>query len=873
MHPLTLAIALALAAAPAVAAEPAPAAASDSTTRAPGDTPPSAGLPEATGDDDTQADANPANALVAPPPWSLGEVQVVGQRLFPYQEGMVLNEAYIDEQVKGDGDLSSLLRINPNVQFDDTARTSRNMGEIRPADISINGAQYYQNSFVLDGASFTNDMDPASNNPNHFADPPSHVQGIAIDSSLIGSLTVYDSNVPASYGGFNGGVVDVESRKARDRLSGKVSLRMTRSAWNEVHIRDDYRESFENSTSAENQPEYDKAQLNVTVEGRTDNGLGLIGNITRTRSEIPLRGYQVSGDPGNDDAIKEQVRENTAASLRADWSSGRLSLGASVTYAPTDEVYFIQNARNSWFELEQGGPVASLRAEWVGRAWTQRHTLSYSDLDSSRSSDVDYWQSWRTNADRPWRNSSGLSTEGNWGSVDQTNRNVSWRMLMDRETFTTGGVEHRLQGGFEVSDRKATYDRIRDHTSYLTPVGTTTCTDANGVVDTFACSLTPTPFFANRGQYLSRRTIYQAGAFEVTSRDWAVFAHDDIRAGNWSFRPGVRVDGSDLVASTTIAPRFSMSWDIFGDRTSLATAGLNRYYGRNLFGYALREGRERLEVTQTRGASLVWGTPVRATTSTRFEALDVPYSDELALGFNQLWRNLDLNAKYVRREYRDEVMRVRVPSGDTTGTYDAQVYEYRNVGEATSDTWTLSVGLRSPWTFAGTSTNAQLAFDYTDTRRNYPGIYQDYSTTFTEDAYNQVVRYEGEIMRFSEMPSNGFNRPWTGRLATQTRIERLNLLWSNFLRYRAGFLGIYKSADTEVYQGETIPIYVKRDYPSSWSWDMALEYTQAFGKAGEAYVRVEAQNVLDDANLISGTTSTAFYEPGRSYWLELGYRF
>lgn len=806
-------------------------------------------------------------------PWSFEPVVVVGQRLFPYQEGMVLDERYMDEQVKGNGDIGTVLRINPNVQFDDSAFNSRNMGEIRPADISINGGLYYQNAFVLDGAGFNNDLDPASDNPNHFADPPSHTQGVALDTSLIGRLTVYDSNVPAAFGGFNGGVVDVESRRARDAFSGKVSLRMSRSAWNEIIVDESYRETFEESTSAANMPEYDKYQINATLEGRTANGLGLIGNITRTRSVIPLRGYSSGNSSQADDNVKDQVRENTSISLRADWDDGDgLSLGASITHAPTDERYFIQNARDSYFDLEQGGPVISLRAGLDRGAWSFSNTLSYSDLDSSRRSDVAYWYSWRWSPEKNWGTATnGLSTEGNWGNVDQTSRNIAYKLVVERDPVRWGATEHRWQFGAQIADRKAGYERLNDHVSYITPAATTTCTAGNGTVDASACSLSPVPQYSGRGQYLTRRTVYRAGAFEAESREWSLFAQDDIRIGHWSFRPGVRVDRDSLSERTTLAPRFAMSWDLAGDQRSLLTGGLNRYYGRNLFAYKLRQGRENLQLTSTRGANLVWGTPVRDATQTRFASLDVPYSDELALGFNQQLGGFDANFKYVHRRNRDEVMRVRVPGNDPGGTFATNVYEYRNVGRAENDTYTLGVGLRSPWEWGPASTTAQLALDYTDTRRAYTGSTQDYSSIYNDADYNATVRYEGEIMRYYEIPADSFNRPWTAHLATQTRIESLGLLWSNFLRYRDGYRGIARTG-SEVHEGQPIDVYEAVDFPNGWTWDSSLEYTAKLPRDQQAFVRVEAMNVLNRKNLVE-SASIAVYEPGRSYWLEVGYRF
>ncbi|MNW20999.1 hypothetical protein D3C71_2216730 [compost metagenome] len=53
-----------------------------------------------------------------------------------------------------------------------------------------------------------------------------------------------------------------------------------------------------------------------------------------------------------------------------------------------------------------------------------------------------------------------------------------------------------------------------------------------------------------------------------------------------------------------------------------------------------------------------------------------------------------------------------------------------------------------------------------------------------------------------------------------------------------------------------------------------MEWTLRLPHEQQAYARVEAQNLTNRSNLISSATATTtVYEPGRSYWLELGYRF
>lgn len=853
MKPLTLAILSALSAG-AHAAE-----------TAPSDTPAPAAAPLATTPDYLK-------------PTTLDTLKVVGQRLFPYQEGMVLNERYIQDQVKGNGDIGTLLRINPNVQFDDAAAMSSNrMGEIRPANISINGGQYYQNLLQLDGASFNNDIDPQATNPHDLADVPSATQGIALDTELIGQLTVYDSNVPAAFGGFSGGVVDAESRRARDTLGGKVSYRMSRSVWNEMALPKG--DDISQSATYANQPVYDKYRASAMLEGRTGSGVGWIANIIRTRSDIPLRGYSAGNVSVSDELIKEQRRENTSASMRLDWAGNGIELSGSFTHAPIDERYFTQNARNSYFDLKQGGPVGSLRMGLDMGRWGLDQVLSYSDLDSSRRvpDGVDYWKAWARSPELDW-GINNSSFEGNWGNVDQRNRSVGYSASLHRDALQWGTSRHAMQFGLQYRDRLGTYHRLQDHYSFLSPGRTTSCTDANGVVDTEACSLSPVyttvsgngAVAAGQGQFFRTRNIYSTGYFEVKVREWSVFAEDDVRWGRWSFRPGIRVDGDDLMDKTTVAPRFAMSWDMLGNHDTLLTAGANRYYGRSFFTYKLREGRENLQTTYTRTApTLLWNRSRSYTANNRFETLDIPYSDELNMGLNQRWAGLDINLKNVHRQGHDEVLRRRVTSADTSGYYSANVYEYVNAGRSRSDTSTLSIGLQRPLAWLGADTHLQFAFDHTEVKRNYV----DYESSYTDSAYNRLVRYEGGIIHAYDLPQASYNRPWTARLSTQTRMPALGLLWSNFLRYRAGFTG-FTVTGAEDYQGETIDVIESYEAPRTFTWDTTLEYSQALPRQHEAYVRVEAQNVLNRRNPLNGSiSSVSYYEPGRSYWLELGYRF
>ncbi|UNK43616.1 TonB-dependent receptor plug domain-containing protein [Luteimonas sp. S4-F44] len=864
MHRLALAVSIGLFAMSAHAA-------GQSTDVIPAPPDRSDAAPAATGDD-----VLPTTSL------RFGPLRVPGQRVFRYQEGMALGEDYIRNTNTADGDLATLLRINPAVQFADNARTSRNGGEIRPTDISINGAPYYQNLFIVDGASFNNDIDPgntiygsSSVVVNHFFDVPSTGQGIALDTELIEGLDVYDSNVPASFGGFTGGVVDARTRRARDTFSGKAWFRMARSAWDKILVAEGNEAAFADSTTYIRQPNYDKQKFGLRLEGRTEQGLGIIGTITQTRSTIPLKAYSTTESIADANS-KEQTRKNTAISLNIDWANNDgVSLNASLQHAPSDDRYFIVNQKDSWMDLESGGPVMSFRADFEHGAWRFGNAISYSDVESSRATPVDYWKSWAHSEDKYW-NSASSNDEGSGGAINQHDRKIAYKFSAMRDSFMLGGVEHTLSAGFGYQQRKAFYERPNVHSYYYTPTATTSCTLSDGAIDLDTCSLAPVTesraqVVIGQGQYLARAVLYRAGSIEVEGDEWNAWVQDDIRMGNWSVRPGLRFDDDSIWGRPSVAPRLSASWDVLDDGRTILTGGVNRYYGRNFFTYLMREARGKLATEKRRtSAAQRWDEVVGTVQATdnRISDLDIPYTDEWTIGIRQQLSGFDFNLKYVNRESRRQVLRQSVRSDDSTGYYKTNVYEYNNNGRSASGIYSLTVTPTVRLNAFGSSTGFTLALDQSDVRRNY----NDYDTVWNEDAFNELIVYKGDVISRYDIPATNFNRPWTARLSTQTRFEALGLSWSNFFRYRAGYrdIGIVDEAEVD---GAALDVYDDVDYPRSWTWDSTIEYDLPIPRI-DAYVRVEATNVFNRMNRIVGTTATGtYYEPGRSYWLELGYRF
>src|SRR5690606_12485205 len=89
------------------------------------------------------------------------------------------------------------------------------------------------------------------------------------------------------------------------------------------------------------------------------------------------------------------------------------------------------------------------------------------------------------------------------------------------------------------------------------------------------------------GQYVGTLTRYDQGEVRFSLNSWAAFLQDEIRFGNLMLRPGARLDSDDYMDKHTLAPRFALEWDVFGERSTRFHAGVNRYYGRNSAGWRL----------------------------------------------------------------------------------------------------------------------------------------------------------------------------------------------------------------------------------------------------------------------------------------------
>lgn len=794
-----------------------------------------------------------------------------------YMGATVIGSKAIQAFPGANGDITTLLQMHPSVQFSNSQQSSNTPGEIAPADISINGAKYYQNNFMIDGISINNDLDPGAHgygDVRQFDSTPSRSHGIALDADLLQEVKVYDSNVPAEYGGFNGGVVDAITRRPSKEMHGKISYALSRSAWTSYHITEADQESFDQSSDEQYQPEFEKTTVRGMLEGHLTDNFGAILAFSQKRSVLPLNAYSDGDSSPNGPSRKDQTRELDNYMLKTYWSvNDQLTLDSSFIYGPSENTFFRANQRNSEFTTIEGGYQGSLKATWLADNATWTHTVAVTNLTSSRDSEFDDYINWYYSETKNWgrlSSSTPRSAEGAYGDLEQTQKGVDYSVKAEWLPVQFAGLTHSLVTGMELSYKDASWKRS-DEASSVTTLRRDDGTSCGG--DPY-CSTGLLLNGQNR-QWATAKMVYSSGEISQEEKKYAFYLQDTLQLGKLSLRPGVRFEGDDYMEKKTIAPRFAGDYDFFGDRSTVLTFGANRYYGRNLFKQRLNDGRGQLNVRYVRSnQSDPWVEVSRVANDTRFSTLDIPYDDELTVGLQQLWLNTLFDLKYVNRKGRDKIVRAYSRSQDLPDLagYRSNYFVYTNEGESKSDTVTLTVTPQQEFKVLGSRSSLQFAMGWQRSEDSYT----DYDSILSDEDYDgNAVWYDGKRLDFVELPPNNFNRPWTARLTTITEIPAWNLSISNFLRYRSKYKQIIDTRDTLELNGETLSVYEAASVGGAMTWDMQVAWEIPTAKDQALFASVDITNVADKINptVSSGSRAVTRYEVGRQYWLEVGYRF
>ena len=836
-----------------------------------------------------------------------------------YFSGSSLDENALNSAPNGNGDITSALKVLPNVQFDNAQLSSNTPGEIDPANISISGGLFYQNNFQLDGFNMNNDLDPASNASGSLGGGTQGLsaqrlrggqrsQGFNIDTSLLESIVVLDSNIGAAYGGFTGGVVEANVRNPRrDGWHFDISYQHTSDKLTQYHIDEQFEENLANSADEKFQPKFSKHLIKASIEGWANDKFGIIGAFSTTRSYIPLIGYTSANqyfNPTQAFDTRKQKRISDNYYLKAIYNAtSDFSLEANLGFMPQFNTYFNPIAKDSFYTMQTGGYQAGLKGLWETGLGLWTNQLGYSLLQNSRQSDKNYFLVWRHSAlDKNWAATRiGFSMEGGVSSVEQMQHSLSYKSDMNFDLAEFLKIRVGAEFDYQYVNRKILDDTYYSGSvkgeGYTSDLKGAPCTgvDLFGVPLCSTATTTATTAANNNvvlnGQYIKSLNVIKKSLTKLDVLSYAFYVEEDIRLfdytkiGEMNARLGLRVDGDSYMDKGTAAPRLSLSyiapWRGGGFNTRLSF-GANRYYGRNLFSYRLYDSILSATKNLTRAdINSPWiESDVSAKSQFKFNRLDIPYSDEVMVGLSQDIGAVNFNAKYINRQGKDEI----IQRGSSS-----KGYYYTNEGSSKSDIITASIENTEPFKTLNVYHHFLFAFDYTAVNRAYNPFAAD--ETYIDDP---DILYDGKIIKYSERPTENFALPWTLRLSTtQTmKLGFTRLLWNNFFRYRSGYdrmVSLTKTSPNWNAQiGDKMSQYGKYHFKGAFTWDMRLGLEFMLGKAGTFYTNVDIINVLNlknettisnaYGNMLTGTilgasAASPVYDVGRQFWLQFGYKY
>lgn len=793
----------------------------------------------------------------------------------------IIDADKIANRPTGNGTVTELLKYNPNVRFANDSNSSLNPGEIAPENVSFHGEKFYNNNFMIDGLSNNNTINPGANGGDLTASPDGYsptdlpaggAQSFWINSELIDTVDVYDSNVSAKYGDFTGGVVDARLKDpSLDRASGKVSWRTTRNAWTSYHIDANKKEDFEAATAFYNQPKFTKNFYSATFNQPLNDSAGFIFSYNRQQSTIPQ--YHTNMEKWTD-----QERLSETYLLKGTWfaDNGDI-LRLTGMYSPHESTYYKIDTKNGGFTNHGGGWRTNL--EWEHYAtWGKLTSLAgYQHEQNKIEQESNIYQNWWRYRDAndfvsdvidwgssvPSKTGSQTAYLGGYGDYGTEKTTTTLKQDAELNAFSALGVTHQIDAGWQVDMFDARYRRFDD---VLLSRGTATLSP--GVV----CQ-SGDAWCIDGEQYIKSRTLYPERSVKGSYTNYAIYLQDSMNFKRVELTPGVRLQYDDFLKNTTLAPRLAGSLDVFGDKRTRLFGGANRYYGQNMLAYKLRSGIGSYYIQTRKNAQSPWETGELRSLGTQYDVSDLktPYSDEISLGLSQRVLDTVWTMKWVNRKGRDQFGRETVT--DANGD---RFYVLTNNAKTEGNTWSLSAEPVSPYHFSMADISWSLGASISDNKSSSQTYYD------TSDRDDQMVIFDNKLMQRADMDALDFNTPWNAFVNVNTWIPALNLNWNQSLTYTSGYEGYTTETVTcpdggpgcGSYTGDATR-YSKTKYKDYFTWDWRFAWRQPTFENQSLELTLDVLNVLDNVieatQSSSATSSTLTYKTGRQFWLGVAY--
>jgi len=798
----------------------------------------------AAADSELLAENPPGDPLLLPP------VVVTAENLPLTGSGTTINREIIEKLPLRNNSINEALTILPGVQLSEEAYLSTQGGEILPPKVSIAGGKCYDNNFTIDGFSNNSLLDPISENAVDLFDVQGHPQGLFLDPALIEKVTVFDSNVPASYGSFKGGVVEATTLIPDPFFNGRFFYRTTRDQWTSFHLNTTDKEDFPQSRDQAMQPEFEKHHTGLELHIPLTPKIRLLAFYSQEYSEIALNHF------GNQ---RDQHRRQQNLFLKLSSAPSPVStLDLTWVYSPYEAHYFFKNYQDSDYSLHQGG--SQISAEY--RTSLDTHELhllvGYGRSENRRDAPKDA-KKWQITPSKNWGETVGTTTsnEGFYGDLDKSQESGQFKADLTLSPFFAGSTSHQFNTGIDYQHTKGSFDRKEtSYYYYSSKLDSQVSCDGN----TSDC--------VEGEQYFGKRFRYPKNKAEATINQLSVYLEDILTFKRLELRPGVRLSDDDFMENLDIAPRLAATVDIFGNSNSLLITGYNRYYANTLLTYKLREARTPLSgYMETRKTITIdgehrptdWERFSTTYKASKYSDLKTPYADEYVLGLNQAFLGGRLTAKYVQRENKDEFAR-EIGEVEENGL---RYYTLNNNGRSRYRSYRLS--WERQWR------NHSLLINGTYERTTTSN--ETYDDDLEEENLQDQVWYDGHLVKKTELPRKDFNRPWVVNLVYVGKFP-YGFTFSGLAKYRSGYRVLEDTGedkkDIVLADDSSPPIYEEVKKGGSVIVSCRIDWEKRLWLEHSMVLSLEANNLLNKKSPVSNTDN---YEIGRQVWAGLEYRF
>ncbi|MDU8925380.1 TonB-dependent receptor [Pasteurellaceae bacterium LIM206] len=790
---------------------------------------------------------------------------IVSDTPFSQQVGtQKITEEQIARRPTTDGNITELLKSNPNVQFSNSADVSNAAGEIAPNEVSINGEKFYNNNYTIDGISNNDNINPAADNsikggtdPSGYSPtdlPSGGTQAFWIDSSLLKSVEVFDSNISAKYGRFTGGVINAELKDPDlTKHSGKVFYRITRDDWAQFHVEN--KETWEKAEKLGNQPQFTKQQYGIVLNQPINDKAGLLFQYNRTESKIP---YHHSGL----NLWENQRRLNESLMLKGIYLPDNGDLWrATIMYSPHYSRYTKNNIKNGKFTNTGGGIQFNLDWEHDFSWGKMSSAFAYTKTRNKTHHETNIYNYYVFTDSTNWCSaytSKGkciVALEGGYGKFETEKETYTFKQDYKINSFDTGSIEHNVIFGWEANLANAEYKRYDDVYNY-----TYTTWTGNKNVDCSYC--------IKGDQYAKTYTFFPARRISARDNTYGAYIEDSMKYKRITATLGARVDHSQYLGNTDISPRISVSYDVFGDENTTLFGGSNRYYSNSILAYAMRNGIRYKETYKRNSPTGAWSGSVDRVYNYDVANLKTPYSDEYVLGLNQkLWNTL-FTFKWVNRHGHDQFTKMSDSS--------KKIYQMTNKGRSKTNVYTLTVKPLKAYDFHYAIIDWSFGGQISKTTTNYTS----YDADAADEGFDKMIR-NGSLMDITDgLPATDYNSPWSTFIDINTYFPSINLNWNQHISYRSG----YRYWDTSSaicpaygdacagYNGK-VKVYDEASQGSYFMLDWRFTYKQPTYNNQYLEFTVDVNNVLNRRVVTLEKSNANIYKMGRNFWLGVSYNW